>query len=348
MIDVGNDREFGFLWTPPSHDLEAVFVPLLTASLPAGPRRQAIQLASFFRLPGETRNPAIQRALLEGLGDPDEGVRTAARGVAATELDLAGAEDDPERLRLVVAAVRGESAGREAILRAIGRNQRLARRPELMGAIHGLVHRPDSAAGLIPLLSWPAIRDAEVLSIALAAWPRLEPSQRVEAIKAVLARPALVGAAEPREAVMQLLRRGVTDPSAEVRERTLRGVSESPTLWLGKGVDTLLLASLADDTPSLRRLGLELAAPRFGFWLRQDSREYLKNLLIDQDREVRAAALDYRLAPQADPERPGPGTPGQGRWSPTPRSPSGPTPSCNCRDDPADVAPTPGSAGRGC
>ena len=26
MIDVGNDREFGFLWTPPSQDLEAVFV----------------------------------------------------------------------------------------------------------------------------------------------------------------------------------------------------------------------------------------------------------------------------------------------------------------------------------
>ncbi len=231
-------------------------------------------------------------ALLNGLRDPDEGVRAAARRVAAAELDLAGAENDPERVRLIVAAVQGPAAEREAILRAIGRNERLARRPELMGAIHGLVHRPDSAAGLIPLLEWPAIRDAEVLSIALAAWPRLEPSQRVEAIKAVLAPARVVGAAEPREAVMQLLRRGVTDPSAEVRERTIQGVSESPTLWLGKGVDTLLLASLADDTPALRRLGLKLAAPRLGFWVREDSREYLKNLLIDQDREVRAAALD--------------------------------------------------------
>ena len=68
---------------------------------------------------------------------------------------------------------------------------------------------------------------------------------------------------------MQLLRRGVTDPSAEVRERTLQGVGEIPTLWAGKGVDTLLLAALADDTPALRRLGLDarlaqvrLLAPR--------------------------------------------------------------------------------------
>ena len=79
MIDVGNDREFGFLWKPPSRELEAVFVPLLTADLPAEPRRQAIQLASFFRLPGETRNAAIQTALLDRLSDPDEGVRAAQR-----------------------------------------------------------------------------------------------------------------------------------------------------------------------------------------------------------------------------------------------------------------------------
>src|SRR5262249_52656014 len=42
MIDVGNDREFGFLWEPAVKDLESAFVPLLTADLPAGPRRQAV------------------------------------------------------------------------------------------------------------------------------------------------------------------------------------------------------------------------------------------------------------------------------------------------------------------
>jgi HEAT repeat protein len=79
MIDVGNDREFGFLATPSSEDLEATFVPLLSADLPAESRRQAIQLASFFKLPGETRDPAIPQSIAHRSLDPDEGVRNAAR-----------------------------------------------------------------------------------------------------------------------------------------------------------------------------------------------------------------------------------------------------------------------------
>ena len=71
MIDVGNDREFGFLYQPDLSALEAAFTPLLTADLPARSRRQAIQLAGFFKLPGRTRSPAIQMALLQRLSDPE-------------------------------------------------------------------------------------------------------------------------------------------------------------------------------------------------------------------------------------------------------------------------------------
>src|SRR5262249_6991050 len=151
--------------------------------------------------------------------------------------------------------------------------------------------REEAAPGLLPVLRWPVVRDAEVLSIVLHAWPRLGPPQRLQAIAALLDRPALVDVVNPREQVMQVLRRAVTDPSAEVRARALRGINAQPALWAGKGSTTLLLAALADDTPELRSLGLTLASTKPGFWGREDAREYLKGLLVDPDRQVRLAAL---------------------------------------------------------
>ena len=69
MIDVGNDREFGFLYQPDLSALEATFSQLLTAELPAKARRQALQLAGFFKLPGRTQSSSIQiAALAQALG----------------------------------------------------------------------------------------------------------------------------------------------------------------------------------------------------------------------------------------------------------------------------------------
>src|SRR5262249_36894005 len=101
MLDVGNDREFGFLYAPPPEVLDRPFAALLNAE--AGPevRRQAIQLASFFLVPGRTADASIQAALLKGLADPDPGVREAARKVVANDLALRGAESDPARLENV-------------------------------------------------------------------------------------------------------------------------------------------------------------------------------------------------------------------------------------------------------
>src|SRR5262249_22300144 len=138
----------------------------------------------------------------------------------------------------------------------------------------------------------PQIRDAEVLTIALHAWPRWTSSQRLEAIEAVLARPAISGMSDPREAVMQLLRRGMTDPSPEVRSRTLQAMSANVPLWSGRAAVKLVLSSLADEAPAIRRLGISLASSRSDFWSSPEAREYFKNLLVDPDAEVRAAALE--------------------------------------------------------
>ncbi len=79
QIDVGNDREFGFLYRPPLVEREATFRPLLNAELPPTARRQAVQLAAFFNLPEETRDPAIRSALERRTHDIDPGARAAAR-----------------------------------------------------------------------------------------------------------------------------------------------------------------------------------------------------------------------------------------------------------------------------
>jgi hypothetical protein len=160
-----------------------------------------------------------------------------------------------------------------------------------MGAVRRLMNREDAAPALLPVMRWPVVRDVEALSIVLHAWPRLAPPQRLQAIEALLARPALVDVADPREPVKQVLRRAMTDPSAAVRLRTLRGANGLAAFWDGENSTPFLLAALADDTTDLRRLGLTLASTKPGFWIRADAREYLKRLLIDPVPDVRLAAL---------------------------------------------------------
>ena len=291
MIDVGNDREFGFLYQPELSALETAFSRLLTADLPPKSRRQAIQLAAFFKVPGRSRSASIQTALLRRFSDPDASVRAAARATVADDFDASGAEDDPQRIALIRSALDGPDETRQAIVQLIGRNERLGKRPEILAAIRGLVQRDEAAASLLPVLKWPVIHDAEALTIILHGWPKLTQPERLQAIEALFARPALLDVAEPREQVMEVLRRAVTDPSAAVRDRTLRGINSLPSLWEGKGSAKLLVSALADDEPSLRRRGLTLASTKAGFWHRPDAIEYLKRLLVDPDSQVRLLAL---------------------------------------------------------
>ena len=116
---------------PGLRELEAAFIPLLSADLPSEPRRQAIQLASFFQVPSHTRSPEIQKLLLRRLRDPDESVRAVARTVVAGELDLNGAEwtrnEWIDRLR-----DGGEPAELEAILGPSGEPSDWSDSPRVM------------------------------------------------------------------------------------------------------------------------------------------------------------------------------------------------------------------------
>ena len=91
MIDVGNDREFGFLFEPPLELLERTFTALLSADLP--PESPAAGYPALQLLQGaraRPTNPTIQAQLLGALADPDAGVRETARAVVGRELALSG------------------------------------------------------------------------------------------------------------------------------------------------------------------------------------------------------------------------------------------------------------------
>ncbi len=229
------------------------------------------------------------------MSDPDPEVREAARAVVSTGLDPRGAEADPRRIALLQSALEGSPEGREAVLQAIGKNSRLSANPEILKTVRSLIGRPEAAPSLLPVLRWTALADAEVVSLLERAWPRLSQPQRAQAIDVLLERRVLLDQADPPESALNLLRRGLTDSSPTVRERTLAGVSSLPKLWSSRAATSLLLSALADDSPALRRQGLALAVKRPGFWTRPDALEHLKRLLVDPDAHVRELALSVVL-----------------------------------------------------
>jgi hypothetical protein len=296
MLDVGNDREFGFLYEPPLDVLERTFAALLAASRadPAEARRQAIELCSFFKLPKRATSQVIQRRLLEALLDRDARVRKAARAVVGRELALTGAEND-KQIQGVIRSILGDTGAREnraAVLAAIGRNSRLRALPEIKAAIRSLLLFPDAAPLLLSLLEGPEFSDTERLDVLDHGWNRLEPPEREKALAIFFARSALLDRNEPPDKAVELLRRAVTDPSAAIRERTLSGISALNEFRSGRTAPQLLLFALADDTPAIRKLGLSLAASKASFWERPDALEHIARLLVDPDAQVRSEALE--------------------------------------------------------
>ena len=291
MIDVGNDREFGFLYQPDHTVLEAVFARLFGMTLPPRARARALKLAAFFKVLDRSESPGLQVAVLERLSDTDQDVREAARSLVSTGLDPSGSEADPRRIALLQSALEGPPEGREAALQAIGKNQRLSANPEILSTVRKLIGRPEAAPSLLPVLKWSVLADAEVVSLLEQSWPRLDQPQRTQAIDVLLERRDLLDQPDPPDAALNLLRVGLTDSSPTVRERTLGGISSLPKLWSSRAAASLLLSALADDSPALRRQGLALGASRPGLWSRPDALEHLKRLLVDPDAQVRVLAL---------------------------------------------------------
>ena len=179
MLDVGNDREFGFLYEVPLDQLERMFKALLAADLPSESKRQAIQLSSFFKLPDRTRDESIQARLLEALKDREPTVREAARSVVSGELSLAGVELEPRRVEALRRMLLDPGGTPSALLAAIGRNPRLVARPEILEAIRRLMPREEMAADLLPVIGRPEFSDTEMLTVLDHGWKRFSTQQKL-------------------------------------------------------------------------------------------------------------------------------------------------------------------------
>ncbi|MDG3006354.1 HEAT repeat domain-containing protein [Paludisphaera mucosa] len=288
-VDVGNDREFGFLYEVPLDELEAVFAVLLDAPRAGSGGRQALQLASFFKVPERTRNASIQAAVLRALDDGDAEIRVEARRIASG-MSFEGAEDDPARTRAIARGVTESAESRPALIAAIGRNPRLAGRPEIARATAALATRLDGEPELLPLLDRPGVADADVVAAINRGWAGYDPARKAEAIRMVLRRPDVGGDAAASRPLLDLLRLAAGDPSETIREQAFSAFVVRVPATSVEASPTILLA-LADASPKIRRLGLAATSQRASFWDRADVLERLARLLIDPDAGVRSDAL---------------------------------------------------------
>ena len=290
MIDIGNDREFGFLYQPPAELLDRLFHALMSApDLSPNARMGAIRLAGFFEVAGRTTDPIVQTTILSGLLDPDPSVLDAARAVVSRDFSLTGAEADPTRLDWIRRAIDAGDPERRAIIAALSRNPGLLTVPSIVADLRVRLLDPSSVVALAPVARSLLFSDAEVIAAAALAWPlATQPADRLAWLDAVLSRPGLGNGSD----LMPLFRLATHDPAGPIRERALEAVGSNPAVASSRAGEAALLAALADDTPTTRRRALDIARDRPDFWTRPEPRARLLARLIDPDPSVRDYALD--------------------------------------------------------
>jgi HEAT repeat protein len=292
MIDVGNDREFGFLYEPPQDLLDRTFLAVFQQAETPAVRKKALQLADFFFVPARSRDSRTQRVLLQALRDPDASVRATAVDIAMRNLALLGGEKETGLIPLLRELLQDSRVDKAALVASIGRNPSLLADSGLRKDLHGLLGRSDSWRILLPVLSHASFTDTEVQAALDRGWSAsVDYKERVALLDLLAARKELIDRRQPPEQVLLLLRRGATDAAVPVRERTFNLLAAMKTLWGTALAGRLLYIGLADDSPAIRMQCLKLGLSNEGLWERTETSEYILRLLVDPDRKIRAHAL---------------------------------------------------------
>ncbi|MBI2435011.1 MAG: discoidin domain-containing protein, partial [Candidatus Hydrogenedentes bacterium] len=297
MIDVGNDREFSFMYVPELPLLESTVGAVMKNELRAAQRRRGIQLASFFELPGQSRDLSLKLALLREMDDPDEAVRSAARESVQKDLVLFDV-DSVEVLAPLTRAIHGTgSEVRGAVLAALARSPEALEHPTLRQTVLELAERvlslKETNADLLPFLKLDVLDDRQAAELFPLTWRALQDApaaQKVPVVEAVFQRPWAV--ARPESGAMDVLERAATDRDVAVREKLFELLPSQETLRKSADAASLLYAGLSDDSPAIRAKALQLARENDNVWREADTHEYVLKLLVDANAEIRKTALD--------------------------------------------------------
>ncbi|MCC6699278.1 MAG: discoidin domain-containing protein [Candidatus Hydrogenedentes bacterium] len=310
MIDVGNDREFSFMFLPDMTYLDATLGKLIDTESRAAQKRRGLQLASFFEMPGQSNSTSLQTTLLASMYAEDSALRETARDVVRRDLILHTSQD-PTVVERVNAILAGTDQNAQAVLLAS-----VARSPEAIGnetiatAVRALADQTITGdvanADLLPLVSTPLLDDRQAIAVLSTAWTALQDqpaAEKIRVVDAITSRPGLVGprnvpAENPEEMALTLSRRAIklleyaaTNPDVAVRERLFEILPELDALRRSKRAASILYAGLSDESPAIRAKSLALARENDRVWTEEDVHEYVLKLLIAADPKTREAAL---------------------------------------------------------
>jgi hypothetical protein len=305
MIDVGNDREFSFIFEPSQGFLVETLGKVIETETRPAQQRRGFQLASFFEMPGRTESASIQTRLLVAAFADDAELRATAREVVRK--DLVVLPDEAVTARVVEVLGGDDAEARAGVIAALARSPRALRLDPVAVAIQAVVDAAIAedlvTADLLPLVGAEMLDDRQTIAVLDAAWRALEKSpasERIPVLEALAKREGLVGGAGPspdpaanlsRRAV-SILRDAATDRDNAVREKVFELLSTLDVLRKGRLAASVLYAGLSDESPAIRAKSLALAVENEYVWREEDVHEYILKLLIDADPKIRKAALD--------------------------------------------------------
>jgi hypothetical protein len=310
MIDVGNDREFSFMFTPEQSYLDATLGNLIDTEDRPAQLRRGFQLASFFEMPNHSPSRDLQLTLLNGMFAEEPELRTTAREVVQRDLVLRATQEPEVAARVIELLNDPDRETRAIVLASIARSPEALANQAIIDKVQALAEETITAdqpsAGLLPLVETAALDDRQAIAVLSSAWSALEErpaSERIRVVNAITARAGIVG---PRNAPvedfdaaeLQLSRRGIrlleraaTDRDIAVREKVFEILPELEVLRRSKRAASILYAGLSDESPAIRAKSLALARENDRVWGEEDVHEYVLKLLIAADPKTRDAAL---------------------------------------------------------
>lgn len=306
MIDVGNDREFSFMFTPTQQYLNGTLGKVLLTETRPAQQSRAIELATFFEMPQQGTNEPFQLALLSATRAEDATLRAAARDTVKRFMQVRIGDGGATAAEVAESLRNGDAELQAALVASVARSPEALANETVRAAVNELAEKritadePDTE--LLPLLDTELLDDRQAMAVIEMSWRAVQDkpaAERIPVVQALVNRPALVGTqamadapAAPSRRAVRILKQAATDPDVAVREKVFELMSSLELLRKSSQAAPILYAGLSDDSPAIRVKSLALARENENVWKEEDVHEYMLKLLISSDPKIRKAALD--------------------------------------------------------